>query len=188
MDQPFLMPIKDVYSIPGRGIMVSGRIERGRIKVNEEIEIVGLRATTKTVCGGIEIFLKQLDEGNAGDNVVILLRGINLKDVERGQVLAKPGTIQAHRTFSAHINLLTKDEGGRHTPFNRAYRPQFYFHMTNIVGSIELPAGIEMVNPGDSLTVTVQLITPLAMEKGLNFAIREGDRTVGSGEVIDLLD
>ena len=187
MDQPFLMPIENVFSITGRGITVTGRIERGRIKVNEEIEIVGLRATTKTVCVGIEMFRKLLDEGNAGDNVAILLSGINREDVERGQVLAKPGTIQAHRTFSAHINLLTKDEGGRHTPLYSGYRPEFYFRTTDVTGLIELPDGVEMVMPGDDVALKVALIKPIAMEQGLRFTIHEGGRTVGAGVVTEII-
>ena len=188
MDQPFLMPIENVSSITGRGITVTGRIERGRINVNEEIEIVGLSATTKTVCVGIEVFRKLVDEGNAGDNVGILLRGINREDVVRGQVLAKPGTTQAHRTFSAQIYVLTKDEGGRHTPFYRGYRPQFYVRTADVTGSIELPDGVEMVMPGDNVTLNVALTEPIAMEQGLRFAIREGGRTVGSGVVTEIIE
>lgn len=183
VDQPFLMPIEDVFSISGRGTVVTGRIERGIVKVNEEIEIVGLKATQKTICTGIEMFRKLLDEGRAGDNAGILLRGTKKEDVERGQVLCKPGTITPHTHFEAEVYILTKEEGGRHTPFFKNYRPQFYFRTTDVTGSVTLPAGVEMVMPGDNTKLTVELISPIAMEEGLRFAIREGGRTVGAGVV-----
>ncbi|MBA3904959.1 MAG: elongation factor Tu, partial [Rhodocyclaceae bacterium] len=183
IDGPFLMPIEDVFSISGRGTVVTGRIERGIVKVGEEIEIVGLRPTVKTTCTGVEMFRKLLDQGQAGDNVGVLLRGTKREEVERGQVLAKPGSITPHTHFTAEIYVLGKDEGGRHTPFFNGYRPQFYFRTTDVTGSIELPAGTEMVMPGDNITITVKLIAPIAMEEGLRFAIREGGRTVGAGVV-----
>src|SRR5690349_9268110 len=183
IDKPFLMPVEDVFSISGRGTVVTGRVERGQIKVGEEIEIVGLKPTTKTVCTGVEMFRKLLDEGQAGDNVGILLRGTKREEVERGQVLAKPATITPHTKFTAEIYVLSKEEGGRHTPFFQGYRPQFYFRTTDVTGAIELPAGTEMVMPGDNVSVTVNLIAPIAMEEGLRFAIREGGRTVGAGVV-----
>jgi elongation factor Tu len=186
-DKPFLMPVEDVFSISGRGTVATGRIERGIVKVGEEIEIVGLRATTKTVVTGVEMFRKLLDEGQAGDNVGCLLRGLKREDVERGQVLAKPGSITPHTKFKAEVYVLTKEEGGRHTPFFNGYRPQFYFRTTDVTGSIQLPQGVEMVMPGDNIGMTVELITPIAMEKELRFAIREGGRTVGSGVVAEVI-
>ncbi len=183
VDQPFLMPIEDVFSISGRGTVVTGRIERGIVKVNEEIEIVGIKATQKTTCTGIEMFRKLLDEGRAGDNAGVLLRGTKKEDVERGQVLCKPGSITPHTTFEAEVYILTKEEGGRHTPFFKNYRPQFYFRTTDVTGSVTLPEGTEMVMPGDNVKINVELINPIAMEEGLRFAIREGGRTVGAGVV-----
>jgi len=183
LDGAFLMPVEDVFSISGRGTVVTGRIERGIIKVGEEIEIVGLKATQKTICTGVEMFRKLLDQGQAGDNVGILLRGTKREDVERGQVLAKPGSITPHTDFEAEIYVLSKDEGGRHTPFFNGYRPQFYFRTTDVTGALQLPAGTEMVMPGDNVKIVVQLIAPIAMEDGLRFAIREGGRTVGAGVV-----
>jgi elongation factor Tu len=182
-DQPFLMPIEDVFSISGRGTVVTGRIERGIVNVGEEIEIVGLKATQKTTCTGVEMFRKLLDQGEAGDNVGVLLRGTKREDVERGQVLCKPGSIAPHTEFKCEAYVLTKDEGGRHTPFFSNYRPQFYFRTTDVTGSVELPAGTEMVMPGDNIAMTVTLIAPIAMDEGLRFAIREGGRTVGAGVV-----
>ena len=187
-DKPFLMPIEDIFTIQGRGTVVTGRIERGEIKVNEEIEIVGIRETSKTVCTGVEMFRKLLDEGRAGENVGILLRGTERDDVERGQVLSKPGTITPHTKFEASVYVLTKEEGGRHTPFFKGYRPQFYVRTTDVTGAVELPEGTEMVMPGDDLQVTVELISPVAMEEGMNFAIREGGRTVGSGVVSKIIE
>ena len=184
----FLMPVEDVFSISGRGTVVTGRVERGVIKVGEEIEIVGLKATLKTVCTGVEMFRKLLDEGQAGDNVGILLRGTKREEVERGQVLAKPGSITPHTKFSAEIYVLSKEEGGRHTPFFNGYRPQFYFRTTDVTGSIELAQGTEMVMPGDNVSITVALIQPIAMEEGLRFAIREGGRTVGAGVVAKIIE
>jgi len=186
-DKPFLMPIEDIFTIQGRGTVVTGRIERGEIKVNEEIEIVGIRETTKTVCTGVEMFRKLLDEGRAGENVGILLRGTERDGVERGQVLSKPGSITPHTKFEASVYVLTKEEGGRHTPFFKGYRPQFYVRTTDVTGAVELPEGTEMVMPGDDLQVTVELISPVAMEEGMNFAIREGGRTVGSGVVSKII-
>jgi elongation factor Tu len=183
VDKPFLMPIEDVFSITGRGTVVTGRVERGIVKVNEEIEIVGIKDTTKTVCTGVEMFRKLLDEGRAGDNIGALLRGTKKEEVERGQVLAKPGSITPHTNFAGQVYILTKEEGGRHTPFFGNYRPQFYFRTTDITGAIELPEGTEMVMPGDNTEMTVELIAPIAMEEGLRFAIREGGRTVGAGRV-----
>lgn len=188
IDGAFIMPVEDVFSISGRGTVVTGRVERGVIKVGEEIEIVGLRATLKTVCTGVEMFRKLLDQGQAGDNVGILLRGTKREDVERGQVLAKPGSIKPHTKFAAEIYVLSKEEGGRHTPFFAGYRPQFYFRTTDVTGSIELPAGVEMVMPGDNVSVTVNLIAPIAMDEGLRFAIREGGRTVGAGVVAKVVE
>ena len=188
IDGAFLMPVEDVFSISGRGTVVTGRIERGVIKVGEEIEIVGLKATQKTTCTGVEMFRKLLDQGQAGDNVGVLLRGTKREDVERGQVLAKPGSITPHTKFTAEIYVLSKDEGGRHTPFFPGYRPQFYFRTTDVTGAVELPAGTEMVMPGDNVSVTVALIAPIAMEEGLRFAIREGGRTVGAGVVAKILE
>jgi elongation factor Tu len=188
LDMPFLMPVEDVFSISGRGTVVTGRVERGVIKVGEEIEIVGLKDTVKTVCTGVEMFRKLLDQGQAGDNVGILLRGTKREDVERGQVLAKPGSITPHTKFDAEVYVLSKEEGGRHTPFFNGYRPQFYFRTTDVTGSIELPKGTEMVMPGDNIQMTVSLIQPIAMEEGLRFAIREGGRTVGAGVVAKVIE
>jgi elongation factor Tu len=188
IDKPFLMPIEDVFSISGRGTVVTGRIERGIVKVGEEIEIIGIRPTTKTTCTGVEMFRKLLDQGQAGDNVGVLLRGTKREEVERGQVLAKPGSITPHTHFSSEVYILSKDEGGRHTPFFNGYRPQFYFRTTDVTGSIELPAGTEMVMPGDNIAMTVRLIAPIAMEEGLRFAIREGGRTVGAGVVAKVIE
>jgi len=187
LDGAFLMPVEDVFSISGRGTVVTGRIERGIVKVGEEIEIVGLKPTLKTTCTGVEMFRKLLDQGQAGDNVGVLLRGTKREEVERGQVLAKPGSITPHTQFTAGIYVLSKDEGGRHTPFFQGYRPQFYFRTTDVTGAVELPAGTEMVMPGDNVSVTVSLIAPVAMEEGLRFAIREGGRTVGAGVVAKIL-
>ena len=188
IDGAFLMPVEDVFSISGRGTVVTGRIERGIIKVGEEIEIVGIKPTLKTTCTGVEMFRKLLDQGQAGDNVGVLLRGTKREEVERGQVLAKPGSITPHTKFTAEIYVLGKDEGGRHTPFFNGYRPQFYFRTTDVTGAVELPAGTEMVMPGDNVSITVQLIAPIAMEEGLRFAIREGGRTVGAGVVAKVLE
>ena len=188
IEKPFLLPIEDVFSISGRGTVVTGRVERGIVKVGDEIEIVGLKATTKTTCTGVEMFRKLLDQGQAGDNVGILLRGTKREDVQRGQVLCKPGSINPHTHFTGEIYVLSKDEGGRHTPFFNNYRPQFYFRTTDVTGSIELPADKEMVMPGDNVSITVKLIAPIAMEEGLRFAIREGGRTVGAGVVAKILD
>ncbi len=187
-DKPFLMPVEDVFSISGRGTVVTGRIERGVIKVGEEVEIVGIRPTTKTVCTGVEMFRKLLDQGEPGDNVGLLLRGTKRDDVERGQVLCKPGSITPHKKFTAETYVLTKEEGGRHTPFFSNYRPQFYFRTTDVTGSIKLPEGTEMVMPGDNVTMEVELISPIAMEQGLRFAIREGGRTVGAGVVAAIIE
>jgi len=188
IDGAFLMPVEDVFSISGRGTVVTGRVERGIIKVGEEIEIVGIRDTQKTTCTGVEMFRKLLDQGQAGDNVGVLLRGTKREDVERGQVLAKPGSIKPHKHFTGEIYVLSKDEGGRHTPFFNNYRPQFYFRTTDVTGAIELPEGKEMVMPGDNVSITVKLINPIAMEEGLRFAIREGGRTVGAGVVAKIMD
>jgi len=187
VDGTFLMPVEDVFSISGRGTVVTGRIERGVIKVNDEVEIVGIRETTKTTCTGVEMFRKLLDQGQAGDNVGVLLRGTKREDVERGQVLAKPGSITPHTKFEAEVYVLTKEEGGRHTPFFKGYRPQFYFRTTDVTGAVELPEGVEMVMPGDNVRMSVELIAPIAMEEGLRFAIREGGRTVGAGVVSKIL-
>jgi elongation factor Tu len=187
IDKPFLMPIEDIFSISGRGTVVTGRIERGNVKVGEEVEIVGFRVTRKTVVTGVEMFKKQLDEGMAGDNAGLLLRGIGKDDVERGMVLAKGGSITPHTKFKAEIYVLNKEEGGRHTPFFKGYRPQFYFRTTDVTGVAELPAGTEMVMPGDNVSLTIELITPVAMEKGLRFAIREGGRTVGAGTISEII-
>jgi elongation factor Tu len=187
-DKPFLMPIEDVFSISGRGTVVTGRVERGVVKVGEEIEIVGLKDTTKTTCTGVEMFRKLLDEGRAGENVGVLLRGTKREDVERGQVLAKPGTITPHTKFECEVYVLSKEEGGRHTPFFKGYRPQFYFRTTDVTGACELPEGTEMVMPGDNVAMTVTLIAPIAMEDGLRFAIREGGRTVGAGVVTKIIE
>jgi elongation factor Tu len=187
VDKPFLMPIEDIFSIQGRGTVVTGRIERGKVKVGEEVEIVGFRETRKTVVTGVEMFKKQLDEGLAGDNAGLLLRGTAKEDVERGMVLAKPASITPHTKFKAEVYVLTKEEGGRHTPFFKGYRPQFYFRTTDVTGVAELPAGTEMVMPGDNVALIIELITPVAMEKGLRFAIREGGRTVGAGTISEII-
>jgi elongation factor Tu len=188
LDGPFLMPVEDVFSISGRGTVVTGRVERGVVKVGDEIEIVGIRPTQKTVCTGVEMFRKLLDQGQAGDNVGVLLRGTKREEVERGQVLAKPGSITPHTKFQAEVYVLSKEEGGRHTPFFNGYRPQFYFRTTDVTGSIELPQGTEMVMPGDNIGMVVTLISPIAMEEGLRFAIREGGRTVGAGVVAKIIE
>jgi len=187
VDKPYLMPIEDIFSISGRGTVVTGRIERGKVKVGEEVEIVGFRPTTKKVVTGIEMFKKQLDEGLAGDNAGILLRGTEKDDVERGMVLAKPGSITPHTKFKCEVYVLTKEEGGRHTPFFKGYRPQFYFRTTDVTGVATLPEGTEMVMPGDNVSLEVELITPVAMDKGLRFAIREGGRTVGAGTISEII-
>ncbi|MFT6616809.1 MAG: elongation factor Tu [Halopseudomonas sp.] len=187
IDKPFLMPIEDVFSISGRGTVVTGRVERGVVRIQEEVEIVGIKDTVKTTCTGVEMFRKLLDEGRAGENVGVLLRGTKREDVERGQVLAKPGTIKPHTQFEAEVYVLGKDEGGRHTPFFKGYRPQFYFRTTDVTGSCELPEGVEMVMPGDNVKLVVTLIAPIAMEDGLRFAIREGGRTVGAGVVAKII-
>ena len=188
IDQPFLLPIEDVFSISGRGTVVTGRVERGIVKVGEEVAIIGIKDTTVTTCTGVEMFRKLLDEGRAGENVGVLLRGTKREDVERGQVLAKPGSINPHTKFEAEVYVLSKDEGGRHTPFFKGYRPQFYFRTTDVTGACELPEGVEMVMPGDNVQMSVELIAPIAMEEGLRFAIREGGRTVGAGVVAKILD
>jgi elongation factor Tu len=187
IDRPFLMPVEDVFSISGRGTVVTGRIERGIIKVGDEIEVVGIRDTQKTTVTGVEMFRKLLDEGRAGDNAGLLLRGLKRDDVERGQVLAKPGTINPHTDFEAEVYVLSKDEGGRHTPFFKGYRPQFYFRTTDVTGACQLPEGVEMVMPGDNVKMVVSLIHPIAMDEGLRFAIREGGRTVGAGVVAKVI-
>jgi elongation factor Tu len=187
IDGPFLMPVEDVFSISGRGTVVTGRIERGIVKVNDEVEIVGLKETTKTICTGVEMFRKLLDEGQAGDNVGVLLRGTKREEVERGQVLCKPGSIKPHTNFECEVYVLTKEEGGRHTPFFKGYRPQFYFRTTDVTGAVQLPEGTEMVMPGDNIKMVVELISPIAMEEGLRFAIREGGKTVGAGVVAKIL-
>jgi elongation factor Tu len=188
IDKPFLMPVEDVFSISGRGTVATGRVERGIVKVGEEIEIVGIKATAKTTVTGVEMFRKLLDEGRAGDNIGALLRGVKREDIERGQVLAKPGSITPHTKFKAEAYVLTKEEGGRHTPFFNGYRPQFYFRTTDVTGVAELPAGVEMVMPGDNIAMTINLITPIAMDEGLRFAIREGGRTVGAGVVASIIE
>ena len=188
IDQPFLMPVEDVFSISGRGTVVTGRVERGVINVGDEIEIIGIRETTKTTCTGVEMFRKLLDQGRAGENVGVLLRGTKRDDVERGQVLSIPGSVQPHNKFEAEVYVLSKDEGGRHTPFFKGYRPQFYFRTTDVTGAVELPAGVEMVMPGDNLNFVATLIAPIAMEEGLRFAIREGGRTVGAGVVAKIIE
>ena len=188
VDKPFLLPIEDVFSISGRGTVVTGRVERGIVKVGEEIEIVGIKPTIKTICTGVEMFRKLLDQGQAGDNVGVLLRGTKREEVERGQVLAKPGSIKPHTHFTGEVYVLSKDEGGRHTPFFNNYRPQFYFRTTDVTGAINLPEGVEMVMPGDNIQMTVKLINPIAMEEGLRFAIREGGRTVGAGVVAKIIE
>ena len=188
VDEPFLMPVEDVFTITGRGTVATGRVERGVVKVQDEVELVGLKAeSSKTVVTGVEMFRKLLDQAEAGDNIGLLLRGVDRKDIERGQVLAKPGTIKPHTKFKSEVYVLTKEEGGRHTPFFNGYRPQFYFRTTDVTGVIELPAGTEMVMPGDNVAMTIELITPIAIEKGLRFAIREGGRTVGSGIVSEII-
>jgi elongation factor Tu len=188
LDKPFLMPIEDVFTISGRGTVVTGRVERGVIKTGDEVEIVGFRPTQKTVCTGVEMFRKTLDQGQAGDNIGVLLRGIKRDEVERGQVVAKPGSITPHTKFACQVYVLTKEEGGRHTPFFSGYRPQFYFRTTDVTGVIKLPEGVEMVMPGDNINATVELITPVALEKELRFAIREGGRTVGAGVVTEIIE
>src|SRR5476651_550060 len=188
LDKPFLLPIEDVFSISGRGTVVTGRIERGIVKVGEELEIIGLKDTQKTICTGVEMFRKLLDQGQAGDNVGVLLRGTKREEVERGQVLAKPGSITPHTKFEAEVYILSKEEGGRHTPFFKGYRPQFYFRTTDVTGEVQLPEGVEMVMPGDNINMVVTLIAPIAMEEGLRFAIREGGRTVGAGVVAKVLE
>jgi len=187
VDGAFLMPVEDVFSISGRGTVVTGRIERGIVKVNDEVEIVGIRPTTKTICTGVEMFRKLLDQGQAGDNVGVLLRGTKREEVERGQVLCKPGSIKPHTKFECEVYVLTKEEGGRHTPFFKGYRPQFYFRTTDVTGNVQLPEGVEMVMPGDNIKMEVELISPIAMEEGLRFAIREGGKTVGAGVVAKIL-
>ena len=188
IDQPFLMPVEDIFTIQGRGTVATGRIERGIVKVNEQVEIVGIRDTRNTVVTGVEMFKKLLDEGRAGDNVGLLLRGVDRKEIERGQVIAKPGTIKPHTKFKAEAYVLTKEEGGRHTPFFTGYRPQFYFRTTDVTGVANLPEGVEMVMPGDNIAMEIELIMPIAMEKGLRFAIREGGRTVGAGTISDIIE
>ena len=188
IDQPFLMPVEDVFSISGRGTVVTGRVERGIVKVGDEIEIIGIKETQKTTCTGVEMFRKLLDEGRAGENVGVLLRGTKREEVERGQVLAIPGSVNPHTKFEAEVYVLSKDEGGRHTPFFKGYRPQFYFRTTDVTGAVELPEGVEMVMPGDNINFVAELIAPIAMEEGLRFAIREGGRTVGAGVVAKILD
>ncbi|OGQ48587.1 MAG: translation elongation factor Tu [Deltaproteobacteria bacterium RIFCSPLOWO2_02_FULL_46_8] len=188
LDKPFLMPVEDVFSISGRGTVVTGRVERGKVKVGEEIEIIGLRDTQKTVVTGVEMFRKLLDEGFAGDNIGVLLRGTKKEDVERGMVLAKPGSVKPHKKFKCEVYILNKEEGGRHTPFFKGYRPQFYFRTTDVTGVCELPTNVEMVMPGDNVALTVELITPIAMEKELRFAIREGGKTVGAGVVTEIME
>jgi elongation factor Tu len=183
-----LLPIEDVFSISGRGTVVTGRVERGKVKVGEEVEVVGIRETQKTTCTGVEMFRKLLDEGRAGDNVGVLLRGTKREEVERGQVLCKPGSVKPHTHFEAEVYVLSKEEGGRHTPFFSNYRPQFYFRTTDVTGAVELPAGVEMVMPGDNVKLVVKLIAPIAMEEGLRFAIREGGRTVGAGVVARIIE
>ena len=188
IDKPFLMPVEDVFTISGRGTVVTGRVERGVVKVGDEVEIVGIRPTLKTVCTGVEMFRKTLDQGQAGDNIGVLLRGVKREEVERGQVISKPGAITPHRKFKAETYILTKEEGGRHTPFFNGYRPQFYFRTTDVTGVVTLPEGVEMVMPGDNVSVDISLITPIAMEKELRFAIREGGRTVGAGVISEIIE
>jgi elongation factor Tu len=188
IDKPFMMPIEDVFSISGRGTVVTGRVERGKVKVGEEIEIVGYKATEKKVVTGVEMFRKLLDEGIAGDNIGVLLRGVEKEDVERGQVLAKPGSIKPHTKFKAEVYILSKEEGGRHTPFFNGYRPQFYIRTTDVTGTLHLPEGVEMVMPGDNTPITGELLTPVALEKGARFAIREGGRTVGAGTISEIVE
>jgi elongation factor Tu len=188
LDLPFLMPVEDVFSISGRGTVVTGRVEKGIVKVGDEVEIIGIRPTVKSTCTGVEMFRKLLDQGQAGDNIGALLRGIDREGVERGQVLAKPGSITPHKKFEAEVYVLTKEEGGRHTPFFTNYRPQFYFRTTDVTGIVQLPSGVEMVMPGDNVKISVELISPIAMDQGLRFAIREGGRTVGSGVVAKIVE
>jgi elongation factor Tu len=188
VEKPFLMPVEDIFTIQGRGTVATGRVERGKVKVNETVEVVGIRPTLKTVVTGVEMFKKLLDEGTAGDNVGLLLRGVERKDIERGQVISKPGSITPHTKFKAEAYVLTKEEGGRHTPFFTGYRPQFYFRTTDVTGVAHLPAGVEMVMPGDNVQMEIELIAPIAMEKGLRFAIREGGRTVGAGTVAEVVE
>ena len=188
VEKPFLMPVEDIFTIQGRGTVATGRVERGRVKVNETVEIVGIRPTRQTVCTGVEMFKKLLDEGVAGDNVGLLLRGVERRDIERGQVIAKPGSITPHTKFKAEAYILTKEEGGRHTPFFTGYRPQFYFRTTDVTGVAALPEGVEMVMPGGNVAMEIELIAPIAMEKGLRFAIREGGRTVGAGTVSNIVE
>jgi elongation factor Tu len=188
IEKPFLMPVEDIFTIQGRGTVATGRVERGKVKVNESVEVVGIKATRTTVVTGVEMFKKLLDEGVAGDNVGLLLRGVERKDIERGQVIAKPGSITPHTKFKAEAYVLTKEEGGRHTPFFTGYRPQFYFRTTDVTGVAQLPAGVEMVMPGDNVAMDIELITPIAMEKGLRFAIREGGRTVGAGTITEVVE
>ena len=188
VDGAFLMPVEDVFSISGRGTVATGRVERGVVKVGEEVEIVGVKETTKTTCTGVEMFRKLLDEGVAGDNIGVLLRGVKRDEIERGQVLARPGSITPHTEFEAEVYVLSKDEGGRHTPFFKGYRPQFYFRTTDVTGEVELPEGVEMVMPGDNVQMRVKLIAPIAMEEGLRFAVREGGRTVGAGVVARIFE
>jgi len=188
IEKPFLMPVEDIFTIQGRGTVATGRVERGKVKVNESVEVVGIKPTRTTVVTGVEMFKKLLDEGVAGDNVGLLLRGVERKDIERGQVIAKPGSITPHTKFKAEAYVLTKEEGGRHTPFFTGYRPQFYFRTTDVTGVAQLPAGVEMVMPGDNVAMDIELITPIAMEKGLRFAIREGGRTVGAGTITEVIE
>jgi elongation factor Tu len=188
IDKPFLMPVEDIFSISGRGTVATGRVERGIVKVGETVEIIGIRDTRSTVVTGVEMFKKLLDEGRAGDNVGLLLRGVDRKEIERGQVIAKPGSIKPHTKFKAEAYVLTIEEGGRHTPFFTGYRPQFYFRTTDVTGVAHLPEGVEMVMPGDNIAMEIELITPIAMEKGLRFAIREGGRTVGAGTISDIIE
>ena len=188
VDQPFLMPIEDVFTIQGRGTVVTGRVDRGIVKVGQEIEIIGIKEAQRTTCTGVEMFRKLLDEGRAGENIGVLLRGIKREDVERGQVLAVPGSITPHTQFEAEVYVLSKDEGGRHTPFFKGYRPQFYFRTTDVTGTVELPTDVEMVMPGDNVKMNVSLISPIAMDEGLRFAIREGGRTVGAGVVTKIIE
>lgn len=187
LDKPFLMPVEDVFSIKGRGTVATGKIDRGIVKINDEVEIVGIKATKKTVVTGVEMFNKLLDQGQSGDNVGVLLRGLERDDIERGQVLAKPGSITPHTKFEAKVYVLKKEEGGRHTPFFSGYRPQFYVRTTDVTGEVTLPEGVEMVMPGDNVTVTVELITPIAIEEGVNYAVREGSKTVGAGVITKII-
>ena len=188
VDKPFLMPVEDVFTITGRGTVATGRVERGTLKLGSDVEIIGIKATRKTVATGIEMFRKMMDECQAGDNIGLLLRGIDRKDIERGQVIAKPGSITPHTKFKAEVYVLTKEEGGRHTPFFKGYRPQFYFRTTDVTGSVELPEGVEMIMPGDRLSISAELIQPIAMEEGLRFAIREGGHTVGAGVISQVIE